>query len=105
MHPFVPVLLDPSIDDSADCFPLDLNVHSKFLPAFSFQVEGSITYNGRTFKEFIPLRTATYVEQSDTVGIVAQPTAIACHFLAFSAICKAPRAVITLQANGLFSLL
>ena len=30
------------------------------------QVEGSTTYNGRGFEEFIPLRTATYVEQSDT---------------------------------------
>ena len=32
------------------------------------QVEGEVTYNGRTFNEFIPLRTATYVEQSDTVS-------------------------------------
>ena len=31
------------------------------------QVEGDISYNGRSFNDFIPLRTATYVEQNDTV--------------------------------------
>ena len=29
------------------------------------QVEGNITYNGRNFEEFLPLRTAAYVDQSD----------------------------------------
>lgn len=32
------------------------------------QVQGDVTYNGRKFDEFVPLRTATYVEQSDTVS-------------------------------------
>ena len=36
--------------------------------ARSLQVEGEISYNGRDFGEFVPLRTATYVEQSDTVS-------------------------------------
>jgi len=32
------------------------------------QVDGDITFNGRPFDDFVPLRTASYVEQSDTVG-------------------------------------
>ena len=29
------------------------------------QVQGRVTYNGKTFKEFLPERTAIYVEQDD----------------------------------------
>ena len=29
------------------------------------QVKGNITYNGRTFKEFVPVRTASYITQYD----------------------------------------
>lgn len=29
------------------------------------QVDGLVTYNGKTFKEFRPERTAVYVEQDD----------------------------------------
>ena len=31
----------------------------------SLQIEGDITYNGATFDEFIPQRTAAYIEQTD----------------------------------------
>ena len=30
-----------------------------------WQVSGGVTYNGRTFAEFIPERTSVYVEQED----------------------------------------
>lgn len=30
------------------------------------QIKGSITYNGHTFDEFIPERTASYIDQTDT---------------------------------------
>ena len=30
------------------------------------QMHGNITYNGHTFKEFIPQRTAAYINQTDT---------------------------------------
>ena len=30
------------------------------------QVTGSITYNGHNFTEFIPERTASYIDQTDT---------------------------------------
>ena len=36
------------------------------------QVTGNISYNGRTLKEFLPRRTATFVEQSDTVRASGQ---------------------------------
>ena len=39
--------------------------HSK-LVSLSVQIEGSVTYNGRPFSAFQPLRTANYVEQNDT---------------------------------------
>lgn len=29
------------------------------------RIEGSITYNGKHFKEFVPQRTAAYIEQTD----------------------------------------
>lgn len=30
------------------------------------QIKGSITYNGHTFDDFIPERTASYIDQTDT---------------------------------------
>lgn len=39
--------------------------HEYIAPAV--QVNGDVTYNGRQFSEFVPLRTAAYVEQNDTV--------------------------------------
>ena len=38
------------------------------------QVKGSITYNGATFKEFIPERTAAYVTQYDEVSCFGMST-------------------------------
>ena len=35
--------------------------------AWWFQVTGEITYNGHTFKEFVPQRTSAYVNQYDEV--------------------------------------
>ena len=31
----------------------------------SLQIKGDITYNGATFDEFVPQRTAAYIEQTD----------------------------------------
>lgn len=31
----------------------------------SVQIEGDITYNGKTFKEFVVQRTSAYIEQTD----------------------------------------
>ena len=34
--------------------------------ACALQVTGSITYNGHNFSEFLPERTASYIDQTDT---------------------------------------
>ena len=31
----------------------------------SLQIDGNITYNGKHFNEFVPRRTAAYVDQTD----------------------------------------
>ena len=49
------------------------------------QVSGEVTYNGRTFKEFRPLRTASYIEQTDS-GLMAEMTVR--ETLDFSARCQ-----------------
>lgn len=51
------------------------------------QVSGNITYNGRHFSEFQPLRTASYVEQVDTRLI---PEMTVRETLDYSARCQGP---------------